>query len=105
MVLVSDNNDWCGTVNDIDETWKDLINSSIETENFRVEQWICMALTPFEEEYLKANWPIYYNNTEKYAGSFAAYCVFEDMCGMRYMRPTYMRPDADMVDWETGEEK
>lgn len=72
-------------------------------ENYRVGPYICMKLTDGEEWCLKQEFPKYYDNPEKYAGTPAAELVFEAMCGIRYGRPSFARPDADDVNWETGE--
>lgn len=107
MILVSGNiDDWCGTVEDTGD-WCDFIKETKPepvNENFRVGPWICMILTPFEEDCVKEYWPMYYAEPAKYAGTYAAYCVFEAVCGIRYNRPAYMRPDSEMVNWETGGE-
>lgn len=72
-------------------------------ENYRVGPYICMKLTAGEEWCLEHEFPEYYEKPEKYAGTPAAELVFEAMCGIRYGRPSFARPDADDINWETGE--
>lgn len=81
-----------------------ILNASAPVqENYRVGPYICMKLADGEEWCLKQEFPEYYKNPEKYAGTPAAELVFEAMCGIRYGRPSFARPDADDINWETGE--
>ena len=81
-----------------------IINAPVpEQENYRVGPYIICKLTAGEERCLKQGFPKYYDNPEKYAGTPAAELVFEAMCGIRYGRPSFARPDANDINWETGE--
>lgn len=113
MILVNDCfREWCGDLSAIElvsataQLDQEMIlnaSASVAGENFRVGPYICIELTYFEEQCLQNEFPKYVSDPAKYAGTYAAECVFDAMCGIRYGRPAFARPSADMINWETGD--